>query len=566
MLLFETQYGDDYVAPVLVGYDEQAQFRRMATELDRISFELELAAEMDNDEIVDAFDDDDDLDEFADDFDDDWDDELDPAIFDDPVLMVKWLEKQQNRPAGSPEELITQTKKIGSELIETDKLNVDRRETERRVKEREEAEQRERERLIAERCEHDRLEAERLRAEQRHLEAKRKRQDAEQKRQDAEQKHSEATLKRSEAERLTREVQQAEAIKAQKRTDYDRAEQLRLEAETTYSEYCQHELLQKRSEADEKRRRARELRGTALLKRKEAGRLTEELHAAEIRSREKLLIVESCMQLCMEAVHMAQQEALQREQERIEAEQRERERLEKAARRQAQLDTAKRELNIHNSDPFAIWLSAKANDEFLVDIYFAFVIVQRYAYKTGLINAPLLTILDIVVIRTIQESIRVKKDFMKLDANARYFCGLAMRYYAQYASELEAARIEQERLAEERREKKRIAELQQRLTELESEHKAAVARIQNRYKAEQSQIRTELARIEKRLGEIEARVSSLSFLQFFEKKGLKEEQADLLDKRSRLEYQSKELENRFRKQLSEENQRFENEKLTLSLC
>ena len=63
MLLFETQYGDDYVAPVLVGYDEQAQFRRMATELDRISFELELAAEMDDEDIVDTFDDDDDLDD-----------------------------------------------------------------------------------------------------------------------------------------------------------------------------------------------------------------------------------------------------------------------------------------------------------------------------------------------------------------------------------------------------------------------------------------------------------------------------------------------------------------------
>ena len=33
--------------------------------------------------------------EFEDDEDDDWEDDLDPAIFDDPVLMVKWLEKQQ---------------------------------------------------------------------------------------------------------------------------------------------------------------------------------------------------------------------------------------------------------------------------------------------------------------------------------------------------------------------------------------------------------------------------------------------------------------------------------------
>lgn len=78
----------------------------------------------------------DDLDEFADDYDDDWDDELDPAIFDDPVLMVKWLEKQQKRPAASPEEVITQATKIGSDPVDTDKLGVERREVERREKER----------------------------------------------------------------------------------------------------------------------------------------------------------------------------------------------------------------------------------------------------------------------------------------------------------------------------------------------------------------------------------------------------------------------------------------------
>jgi hypothetical protein len=140
-----------------------------------------------------------------------------------------------------------------------------------------------------------------------------------------------------------------------------------------------------------------------------------------------------------------------------------------------------------------------------------------------------------------------------------------MRHYSQYVSELEEARIEQERLAEERREKQRIAELKQRLAELEAEHKAAVVRIQNCYNGEDSQISTGLANIEKRLGEIEARISSLSFLQFLEKKGLKAEQAELLAKRSQLEYQCKDLESRFREQLAEEQRRFENEKLTLGL-
>ena len=154
---------------------------------------------------------------------------------------------------------------------------------------------------------------------------------------------------------------------------------------------------------------------------------------------------------------------------------------------------------------------------------------------------------------------------MKLDANARYFCGLAMRHYSQYVSELEAVRLEQERMAEERREKQRIAELQERLAELEAEHKAAVVRIQNRFNSEHSRISTGLANIEKRLGELEARISSLSFLQFIEKKGLKAEQAEMLAKRSQLENKCNDLENRFRKQLAEERRRFENAKLTLGL-
>lgn len=100
LLYYETLYGDDYVAPVLVGYDEQAQFRRMATELDRISFELELAAELDDEDIEITIDDNDDLGEFDDEFGDDFDEDLDPAIFDDPVLMVKWLERHENRHEG----------------------------------------------------------------------------------------------------------------------------------------------------------------------------------------------------------------------------------------------------------------------------------------------------------------------------------------------------------------------------------------------------------------------------------------------------------------------------------
>lgn len=107
LLYYERLYGDDYVAQIFIGYDEQAQFRRMATELDRISFELELATELDDDGIDAVFEDDsDELDEFDDEFEEELDDDIDPAIFDDPVLMVKWLEKQEKKPTISQEDLI----------------------------------------------------------------------------------------------------------------------------------------------------------------------------------------------------------------------------------------------------------------------------------------------------------------------------------------------------------------------------------------------------------------------------------------------------------------------------
>lgn len=149
MATFESQYGDDYVAPVYIGVDEQAQFRRMATELDRISFELELAAEMEDEEGVDAFDDssDDDFDELDDDFADDWADNIDAEIFDDPILMVKWLEQRQKQldeeGAGmecSPPEQNQKDPSLGGQV---------HREIEYSERERIEAERREQERIAA---------------------------------------------------------------------------------------------------------------------------------------------------------------------------------------------------------------------------------------------------------------------------------------------------------------------------------------------------------------------------------------------------------------------------------
>lgn len=122
LLTYELQYGDDYVAPVYIGYDEQSQLRRMAMELDRISFELELSEELGDEESLDYFDDrlDDELDaEFDDDSIDDWESDIDPAIFDDPVLMVKWLEKQHKIALSSPQGDATQPTNNEANLFES---------------------------------------------------------------------------------------------------------------------------------------------------------------------------------------------------------------------------------------------------------------------------------------------------------------------------------------------------------------------------------------------------------------------------------------------------------------
>ena len=184
MRIYEMLYGDDYVAPIYDGVDTQASFQRMAAELERISFELELAAEMedepqpsmfDDDAIDDGFVDDDILDEFEDD--------IDPAIFDDPVLMVKWLEKRQkqlDKNLGEEMHRAGDQQRQETECCEQEHLEAERREqehleAERREQERLEAERREQERLEAERREQERLEAERR--EQERLEAERRKQE-----------------------------------------------------------------------------------------------------------------------------------------------------------------------------------------------------------------------------------------------------------------------------------------------------------------------------------------------------------------------------------------------------
>ena len=109
-------------------------YHNISDEIDRISFELEL--EDTDDEEQFGFEDDDDDDDNDDIF-DGYDEDIDPAIFDNPTLMVKWLEQQEKQNTVFVE---------GSQRHKQEHLEAERREQEHL-----EAVRREQERLEAER-------------------------------------------------------------------------------------------------------------------------------------------------------------------------------------------------------------------------------------------------------------------------------------------------------------------------------------------------------------------------------------------------------------------------------
>ena len=153
LLFFELMYGDDYVEPQYTGMEERTYYHNISDEIDRISFELELE-DTDDEEQLSFEDDLDDNDN--DDILDDYDEDIDPAIFDDPTLMVKWLEQQEKQNAV----FVEGAQRYKQEHLEAERREQERLETERREQERLEAEHREQERLEAERQEQERLEAE----------------------------------------------------------------------------------------------------------------------------------------------------------------------------------------------------------------------------------------------------------------------------------------------------------------------------------------------------------------------------------------------------------------------
>ena len=313
---YEKLYGYDYVAIRYEGIGEATSYRNLTDEIERISFELDFEEEYgeETSEIYN-FGDEDDYIEEDDDFLEELDDDFDSAIFDDPVLMVKWLEgkqKQADEQDNTVEEERRQ-KRLEAERKERERIEAERREqerleAERRERERNEAERREQERLEAERRERERIEAERR--EQERLEAERR----ERERIEAE---------RREQERLEAERRERERIEAERR-EQERLELVRKERESREQERLETERREREWLENDIREQELWLNIQKEHKRREAERREQERLEAERKERERI-------------------EAERREQERLEAERRERERIEaerrkKEERRQRELD------------------------------------------------------------------------------------------------------------------------------------------------------------------------------------------------------------------------------------
>ena len=169
LVAFETVYGDDYVEPEYTGIEELNQYHNISAEIDRISFELELDRDIDDVQLEqfdfeeEGFEEDN-----GDDIFDDYEEDVDPAIFDDPVLMVKWLEKKQKERDSET------LKNQEQERLEAARQEQERLEAARQEQERLEAARREQERLEAARrgqARHEatRQEQERIKMERAHL-------------------------------------------------------------------------------------------------------------------------------------------------------------------------------------------------------------------------------------------------------------------------------------------------------------------------------------------------------------------------------------------------------------
>lgn len=92
---YETIYGYDYVAVQYIEINQTTSHLNISNEIDQISFELDFPEEYSN-TVNKSFDfSTEDRSDEADNLLDELDEKIDPAIFENPLLMVKWLEKMK---------------------------------------------------------------------------------------------------------------------------------------------------------------------------------------------------------------------------------------------------------------------------------------------------------------------------------------------------------------------------------------------------------------------------------------------------------------------------------------
>ena len=527
---YESLYGYDYVAIRYEGIGEATSYRNLTDEIERISFELDFEEEYgeETSEIYDFDDEEDDIEE--DDFYDDLDDDFDSAIFDDPVLMVKWLEgKQKDLDEQEDEESRKDTRNRPKVKPSEPKLNtVERREhtsspsgdneviltesntpssaNETAIKLRDEAT---RKRLEAD---SKRREAERLNEEYSKLaqgiadssnhspnnakttetvwqEVEVLRTEAQAKRLTADNLRSDATQKRQEAERLNEEysslLQKNAESSNHSPTDTEPSEEVWKEVESL------------RTEAQAKRLTADSLRFDATQKRQEAERLSEEyrkLFSIETDRKERERLEAERRE--QERLELVRKEREKREQERLEVERKEREWLENDIREQE------------------LWLNIQKEHK------------RREAERRE------------------QERLEAeRRERERLEAERRE------------QERLEAERKERERLEAECREKEKRR--QKELDELSQKHSAELSAIKQKYESELSAVTSEIATIKRRLSEIEDRIPKLNFLQFGEKKNLKAEQEQLTERLAKLNSLAQEMKKYFERETNLENHRYD---------
>ena len=244
MAVYERQYGTNYVAPLRPDSNAHPHYHDITAELERLSFELELASDAEDDEQIVLFGFGSADDDFIEDdgFFDDLDADINDAIFDDPSLMVKWLERSQKQLDYGESERIAHQNSQNQEQYKAEQCEKARIEAERLEQERLEAEQREKARIEAERLEQERLEAERLAQKQREAERK-------------EQQRLE--VERRKKERLDEERKKREKLEAERRErvrlETERKEQERIEAKRKERERIEAERIrQERLKAERK--------------------------------------------------------------------------------------------------------------------------------------------------------------------------------------------------------------------------------------------------------------------------------------------------------------------------